>query len=208
VTLGVLGRRGLGGGRLGLGCLRRRRIGERRRRGDSRRDHRHRALDAALSQRRKEVQLFHPLGTQALGDGAEKSLARVDGGHRAATSAGRARCMPRASNSRSTYSRRMCMKSCAFVTTPNAWCVPRSLSLLTPHTDESTQMVGSSRSETSGSVTNAGSMLPVAMACSAVAMRMAIVALMVCTFIASWQSIESAITLGNGPSSRMDPHST
>src|SRR4028119_1220825 len=40
----------------------------------------------------------------------------------------------------------MCMKSCAFVTTPNAWCVPRSLSLLTTNSLESTQIVGSSRS--------------------------------------------------------------
>src|ERR1700680_3532372 len=59
----------------------------------------------------------------------------------------------------------MCMKSCAFVTTPNAWCVPRSLSLLTTNSDESTQIVGSSRIDPSFSVTNAGSMLPVAIAC-------------------------------------------
>ena len=38
------------------------------------------------------------------------------------------------------------MKSCAFVTTPNAWCVPRSFSLLTTNSDESTQIVASSRS--------------------------------------------------------------
>ena len=35
----------------------------------------------------------------------------------------------------------MCMKSCAFVTTPKAWCVPRSFSLLTTNSDESTQIV-------------------------------------------------------------------
>ena len=77
------------------------------------------------------------------------------------------------------------MKSCAFVTTPKAWCVPRSLSLLTTNSEESTQIVASSRSEPSCSVTKAGSMLPVAIACSAVATRIAIVALTVCTFIAS-----------------------
>jgi hypothetical protein len=38
------------------------------------------------------------------------------------------------------------MKSCALVTTPTAWCVPRSLSLLTRNSLASTQMVGSSRS--------------------------------------------------------------
>ena len=100
------------------------------------------------------------------------------------------------------------MKSCAFVTTPNAWCVPRSFSLLTTNSDESTQIVGSSRSVPSGSVTKAGSMLPVAIACSAVAMRIAIVALIACAFIASCASAISFITPGSGPSSRIEPVST
>ena len=100
------------------------------------------------------------------------------------------------------------MKSCALVTTPNAWCVPRSLSLLTTNSDESTQIVASSRSEPSGSVTNAGSMLPVAIACSAVAIRIAIVALIVCARIASCAASASVITSGSGPSSRIEPVST
>jgi hypothetical protein len=109
----------------------------------------------------------------------------------------------------------MCMKSCALVTTPNAWCVPRSLSLLTTNSDESTQIVGSSRSAGYGgpsagspSITNAGSMLPVAIACSAVAISTAIVARTHSRRIASCAASASGITSGSGPSSRIDPHST
>ena len=97
------------------------------------------------------------------------------------------------------------MKSCAFVTTPKAWCVPRSLSLLTTNSSESTQIVDSSRSEPSSSVTNAGSMFPVAIACSAVAMRIAIVALIACARMAFCPSSASVITSGSGPSSRIEP---
>src|SRR5918911_892782 len=102
----------------------------------------------------------------------------------------------------------MCMKSCAFVTTPKAWCVPRSLSLLTTNTELSTQIVGSSRSEPSASVTKAGSMFPVAIAWSAVAMRTAIVAFTVWRRIASCAARLSVMTSGSGPSSRIEPVST
>src|SRR5437763_750391 len=44
-------------------------------------------------------------------------------------------------------------------------------------------MVDSSRIDPSCSITNAGSMLPVAMACSAVAMRMAMVAFAACALL-------------------------
>ena len=51
-------------------------------------------------------------------------------------------------------------------------------------------------------------MLPVAIACSAVAMRIAIVALIVCARIASCAASASVITSGSGPSSRIEPVST
>ena len=54
-------------------------------------------------------------------------------------------------------------------------------------------------------VTNAGSMLPVAIACSAVAIMIAIVALIACARIASCAAMASVITSGSGPSSRMEP---
>src|SRR2546430_3564926 len=62
------------------------------------------------------------------------------------------------------------MKSWAFVTTPYAWCVPRSRSLVTTNSVWSTQIVVSGRrSSGDGASTNAGSMFPTAIACSAVA---------------------------------------
>ena len=51
-------------------------------------------------------------------------------------------------------------------------------------------------------------MLPVAIACSAVAIRIAIVALMAWARIASCAWIASVTTSGSGPSSRMEPVST
>src|SRR2546426_1807728 len=51
------------------------------------------------------------------------------------------------------------MKSWAFVTTPYAWCVPRSRSLVTTNSVWSTQIVVSGRrSSGDGASTNAGSM--------------------------------------------------
>ena len=47
-----------------------------------------------------------------------------------------------------------------------------------------------------------------AIACSAVAMRIAIVALIVCARIASCAASASVITSGSGPSSRIEPVST
>ena len=79
------------------------------------------------------------------------------------------------------------MKSCALVTTPNAWCVPRSFSLLTTNSVWSTQIVISG-SGGPRRVWKAGSMFPTAMACSAVAMNTAPVASTVCSRIASWAS--------------------
>src|SRR5881296_2611682 len=62
------------------------------------------------------------------------------------------------------------MKSWAFVTTPYAWCVPRSRSLVTTNSVWSTQIVVSGRrSSGDGASTNAGSMFPTAIACSVVA---------------------------------------
>src|SRR4051812_27181819 len=154
-------------------------------------------LHAALPDGIEQVHLHHALRRQLLRDGGEETRARlvVHG----------ATARERSSSSRSTYSRRMCMKSCAFVTTPNAWCVPRSFSLLTTNSSESTQIVESSRNVPSASVTKAGSMLPVAIACSAVAIRMAIVALTAWARMASCASRASVMTSGNGPSSRMEP---
>src|SRR5918992_3555365 len=131
----------------------------------------------ALTEGAEDAHLFHALRRHVVSNGGEKSAARLLV-HRVAAFGIDMPVALRAAISRSTYSRRMCMKSCALVTTPNAWCVPRSLSLLTTNSEESTQIVGSSRSDPSGSVTNAGSMFPVAIACSAVAMRMAMVARM------------------------------
>ena len=48
-------------------------------------------------------------------------------------------------------------------------------------------------------------MLPVAIACSAVATRIAIVAFIVCARIASCAATASVITSGSGPSSRIEP---
>src|SRR5260221_9952850 len=89
---------------------------------------RHAALHSTLPDGRKQMDLLDPLGRNLPRDGGEKAQSRLvrHALARAATSV-----RPRWSSSRSTKMRRMCMKSCAFVTTPNAWCVPRSLSLLT-----------------------------------------------------------------------------
>src|SRR2546425_8310984 len=78
------------------------------------------------------------------------------------------------------------MKSWAFVTTPYAWCVPRSRSLLTTNSVWSTQIVVSGRSSSGvDASTKAGSMLPTAIACSAVATNTANVACVV-----NWRSEE------------------
>src|SRR5690606_14205969 len=109
----------------------------------------------------------------------------------------------------STKCRRTCMKSWALVTTPNAWWVPRSLSLVTTNSVWSTQMVSSGSGRPSGvCVWNAGSMLPTAIACSAVAMKTAPVARTVCSRIASCAAAASVITPGSGPSSRIEPART
>lgn len=101
------------------------------------------------------------------------------------------------------------MKSCALVTTPNAWCVPRSRSLFTTNSVWSTQIVVRGRTSAGvGASTNAGSMLPTAMACSAVATKTAKVAWAVTTRIASWAARVSLSTPGSGPSSRIEPAST
>src|SRR5205809_234816 len=69
------------------------------------------------------------------------------------------------------------MKSCALVTTPYAWCVPRSRSLLTTNSVWSTHTVVSGRTPSGvAASTKAGSMLPTAIACSAVATNTANVA--------------------------------
>src|SRR5688572_25517034 len=131
-------------------------------------DDRDPGFNPALSDWREDVCLGNRFRRETLGDGGKEPVARlVVLRHRVAAAAAAAGFL-RASSSRSTYSLRMCMKSCAFVTTPNAWWVPRSLSLLTTNSEESTQIVASSRIDPSLSVTNAGSMLPVAIACNAV----------------------------------------
>src|SRR3954466_7308037 len=83
-------------------------------------DHRDAALHAALLDRRKEMNLRDLHGRNLRQDVLQKTLTRLgQHRHRAAGSVF-PRAIARDSSSRSTYNRRMCMKSCAFVTTPNA----------------------------------------------------------------------------------------
>src|SRR5881397_2468765 len=101
------------------------------------------------------------------------------------------------------------MKSWAFVTTPYAWCVPRSRSLLTTNSVWSTQIVVSGRSSSGvDASTKAGSMLPTAIACNAVATNTANVACVVNWRMASCAASVSDSTSGSGPSSRIEPAST
>ena len=84
------------------------------------------------------------------------------------------------------------------VTRPIVWNVPRSPSLITVAGLMSTQTT----------FTQAGSRLPVAIECSAVAIRSAKPTPWIASRIRSWATSESVITSGSGPSSRIEPAST
>ena len=78
-------------------------------------------FEAALPDGLKEMRFDDPLRWQLVGNRGQEALASLVAlFHRAATCAC---CGPELrawSSSRSTYKRKMCMKSCALVTTPNA----------------------------------------------------------------------------------------
>ena len=76
-------------------------------------------LDTRLAERREQSHFVNRIQSDSIGDVAQKSFSGLY--HARAFEVATAGFAARLSvSSRSTYSLRMCMKSCAFVTTPNA----------------------------------------------------------------------------------------